>query len=389
MLITPREIVMKKKLFKWHSYAGLIAFLPILLLCLSGSFIVFKYEIDSLIRDDVVGVSVTENQQRLSQDVLLNMVGERFHDHEVVGWVLFQNPERSDVVYIMPRGTSDWYHIYVNGYTGDILSQPAQSTDNLTDWMVEFHASFLLHETGLFVATIFSLVLVFLGVSGLILHKRFWKNLFKLRTSAKRILYYSDLHKLFGAWFSPILLVLGFTGAYWNVAHLLHELEHHMEDDHFVMSERMYGRNLSLDQLLSEASNHVEGFKTTYISLPHEPGDELSLYGDVPGDSFLTSQYANVVTYDRMTGEYLSSYDIRNAPLWHVIVDSFRKLHFGTFAGTTSRVIWLLAGLAPLILTFSGLYIWWKRRAIRQRKKLKNQTLKQETLIIESKQKEA
>lgn len=360
---------MKKKLFKWHSYAGLIAFLPILLLCLTGSFLVFKYEIDTLIRHNMVSVPEADmSQERMPLDSLVNQVNTKYSDHEVVGWVLFQEPERSDVVYLMPKGTSDWYHIYLNGYTGEFLSQPAQATDYLTDWILEFHASFLLHETGLAIATVFSLFLIFLGISGLILHKKFWKNLFKLRTNARRILYYSDLHKLIGAWFSPILLVLGFTGGYWNVAHLLHELEHHAEGDHFVMEERMYSNTLSFDDVLNRASDHVEGFKTTYIAFPNEPGDQLSLYGDVPEKSFLLSQYSSVVRFDRDTGEHLSSYDIRQAPALHLIVDSFRKLHFGTFAGTASQIIWVIAGLAPLILTISGLYIWWKRRGIRQRK---------------------
>jgi uncharacterized iron-regulated membrane protein len=131
---------MNKTLFKWHGYAGLFAFIPILLICLSGSILIFKYELDSLIRGDMVNVAHVS--ERLTTDELKNTVNNVYPDYEISGWVLFQEPKRSDVVYLMKKGTSDWYHIYINSYTGEILSPPSVATTYFTDWLVEFHASF-------------------------------------------------------------------------------------------------------------------------------------------------------------------------------------------------------------------------------------------------------
>nr|WP_241651954.1 PepSY-associated TM helix domain-containing protein [Pseudoalteromonas phenolica] len=50
-----------------------------------------------------------------------------------------------------------------------------------------------------------------------------------------------------------------------------------------------------------------------------------------------------------------------------VAVDSFRKLHFGYFAGLPSRVIWCLIGLTPLIFAITGCYLWLKRRRPKKR----------------------
>jgi len=36
-------------------------------------------------------------------------------------------------------------------------------------------------------------------------------------------------------------------------------------------------------------------------------------------------------------------------------------LHFGTFWGHPSRIVWLLVGISPLILFVSGLLMWWNR----------------------------
>jgi uncharacterized iron-regulated membrane protein len=359
---------MRKKLFKWHGYAGLIACLPLFIISITGSILVFKYELDTLIRGEIVSVEGVTKRQ--SMDSLITKVNEKHIDHEIVGWVLFQDPERSDVVFLMPSEQSNWYHIYLNGYTGEFLSEPALATDYFTDWLVTLHAELLLDHTGLAIAAVYSLILIFLGVTGLILHRAFWKNLFKLRTKARRILYYSDLHKLVGAWGSPILLVLGFTGGYWNIAHLVHELDH-VGEAPFVMTDRMYNRALSFDELMVDAQVRIPGFDATYIRFPNEPDDQIIIYGDVPDSALLASQYASSITYDQQTGGYQSKTDIRSVGILHVIVDSFRQLHFGTFGGLLSRIIWFVVGIIPAILTVTGLYMWFKRRKAKQAKKNK------------------
>jgi uncharacterized iron-regulated membrane protein len=43
------------------------------------------------------------------------------------------------------------------------------------------------------------------------------------------------------------------------------------------------------------------------------------------------------------------------------VLDIFRTLHFGNFVGLTSKIIWCIAGLAPAVLSVTGLYIWFSR----------------------------
>jgi uncharacterized iron-regulated membrane protein len=39
-----------------------------------------------------------------------------------------------------------------------------------------------------------------------------------------------------------------------------------------------------------------------------------------------------------------------------------QRLHFGNFGGTVSRLIWMVMGFAPLILSVTGLMMWWHRK---------------------------
>jgi uncharacterized iron-regulated membrane protein len=360
-----------KTLFKIHGWVGLVAFIPLLVICLTGSLLTFKYEFENLVRPHMVTVNLRDD--RLSMDTLKDKVNDQFTNREIVGWVLFQNTSRSDVVYLMEKGTDTWQHIYVNGYSGEILSEPALMDDYLSDWLLELHVEFLLGDKGLLITTLFSVLLIMLGVTGFMLYKKFWKTLFRVRWKARRILFFSDFHKQVGFLSAPVFLVLGITGGYWNITHYLHELEHEQEHlqegGHFVMQERLYNDSISIDSLINQAEKKLSGFKATYITFPYEEDIQFSIYGDVKSGNPLNSEYASTVSFNRQSGEFISDYDIRTASFLNAFLDSFRPLHFGLFGGLFVRIVWCLVGLMPLILSITGVYMWWVRREKKQAKR--------------------
>ena len=353
---------MNKTLFKLHSWMALIAVLPLLVICVSGSILVFKHEIDALLLADKVRVHAA-GRERLSLDVLSESVNRNFPDYEIVGWALFQDKDRADLVYTMAHGTDEWSYALLDQYTGEPLRPPMGLTHHLSDWLLELHYTLLLGDWGMLVTSIFSILLCLLGISGFILYRKFWKSFFTLRWNARLIVYFSDLHKMTGILGAPVLLILGFTGAWWNLTHFAHELEEHAEDHaHYRMVERLYNDDLSLQALMEDAGRQINNFDTTYISFPWEPGKNFTFWGDVGAANPLLSQYASNVTYSAQTGEHMLNYDIRAATLGARMIDSYRRLHFGDFAGLPSKVIWCVLGLSPLLLSLTGIYLWYQRR---------------------------
>ncbi|WP_250459044.1 PepSY-associated TM helix domain-containing protein [Microbulbifer litoralis] len=366
---------MNKFLFKLHSWMALVAFVPLLVICVTGSILVFKHEVDTLLIEDRVRVDPA-GRERMELDALANSVHSHFPDYEIVGWVPFQDRGRADLVYTMERGTSEWTYALLNQYTGEPLRPPMGTTHHLTDWLLSLHYTLLMDDAGLLVTSVFSILLCLLGISGFILYRKFWKNFFTLRWNARLIVYFSDLHKMTGIIGAPVLLILGFTGAWWNIEHFAHELEHHADGaEHYKMAERLYNDDLSLQGLMNDASRQLDGFETTYISFPWEPGTNFTFWGDVHSGNPLQSQYASMVSYNAQSGEHLSNYDIREASLGATILDTYRRLHFGNFAGLVSKVIWCVVGLSPLLLSVTGIYIWnrrrSKRRAAREKRRAK------------------
>lgn len=355
----------RKKIFKLHSWTALFAMIPIVLISITGSILVFKPEIDRwLMPKSAKLINITD--QRKNLDVLLENIAAQLPEYEIGTWEIMSDRETSDAIYVIKMGTFDWYKVYFNPYTAKILSPPVPLDHSLTDWLVELHYTFLLHESGIFFGIIFSIALLFLGVSGLIIYRKFWQRLFTLRWNKHLITFFSDFHKMVGIISTPILITLAITGGYWNIAAFVHEISESKQQEQFVLTERRYNNSISFEKLNVDIHKKLEGFKLTYLVFPYEPGQNITFYGSVSSQNPLLSDYASGATYNRLNGDFMTQWDIRESGLGVKTLDSFRSLHFGTFAGLTSRIIWCVLGASPVILALTGGYLWYRRKIKRK-----------------------
>ncbi|TAA41719.1 PepSY-associated TM helix domain-containing protein [Corallincola spongiicola] len=353
---------MRKTLFKWHSYGALIAMLPLLIISITGSILVFKVEIDSLLRPQHMQVDATAETPRVSLDSLMHTMLAANPEFELGGWEIFDDKQRSDAGYLIRRGTEEWAKVYINQYSGALLSAPQPMDHYLTDWLLELHYSFLLHVKGASVGFVVALIMLFLGISGVILYRRFWAKLFTLRTTAAKRILFSDLHKFIGILSSPILIVIAFTGGYWNIMGIIHEVTEHGDGDHVYIQAPLHSPEISFESLRLQAEVEIDSYKAGYLAMPHEPDRDITFYGEVNSHNPLHSEYASTVSFDKASGALLNKIDIREASFLRVFIDSFRKLHFGYFGGLFTRILWCVLGLAPVILAGTGLYLYWQRR---------------------------
>ncbi len=359
---------MNRVLFKVHGALAVAACIPLLVICTSGSVIVFKQELDRLFMADTV--QVVEQAQRLPFDVLLGELQRQFPQYEVVGWAVPDDPGMADRLYLIREDSSDWSSLYLDAFTGRALVAPEIYGADFSDWLVELHYTLLLGDVGTVVGAVCALILLALAATGIALHRMFWKRMLVVRWRSRMLP--SDLHKRIGVLSGPILIVLAFTGAWWNTDELLHELEAHADGvGHHVMRERLYGDALSLDALIADARRRIPGFRARYVTLPYEPGVDVSVWGAVPDAGIFASDYASVVRFDPVSGRHQQTSDVREASLSARILDSYRRLHFGDFAGLPSRLLWSLVGMMPLVLAATGLTLWWRRRPQKRANRLR------------------
>lgn len=353
---------MKKQLYRWHTIAALIACIPLFVVSVTGSLLVFKPELDRLLMPEFEVIHETAGQ-RLSLDTLRQTIASQWPNYELASWELFDDGVQADRLYLVKRGTSDWFKAHVNPYQGVTLSEPTPIKTYFMDWLLDLHYTFLLHEVGLLFAGFISIVLCFLGISGLLLYRNIYANFFTLRWHKRAQIWSIDLHKMVGVISSPVLLILGATGAYWNITGYLHELEEHADGaEHYVIQDTLWNQELSLAAMQQQSQLEIDGFTPTYLVFPFEPERPFTFWGYVNDKSSFTSDYSSTVRFDAQSGDVTNTYSSRDAKLQHAVVDSFRNLHFGTFAGLTSRILWCVLGLAPVLLAITGVSVWWGRK---------------------------
>lgn len=373
---------MRKTLHKWHGWLGIIFMIPFLLICLTGSILVFKTEIDSVLLPDVATLAPSE-APRLPYDTLKNRVNEQLPGYEIGSWEIFPaGHDEADRVFVIKEGTDIWHKVHLNPYTGDLQSQPTEPSHYLTDWLVELHYTLLLNDIewlefsfatehlGLLIGLTLGLFLLFMGVSGLIMYRRFWARFFTLRWNQRMLVVFSDLHKMAGTFASPVLLVLGITGVYYNGLIFYEEwTEHGGGQEHHIMTERLYSDEVNIDTLVADSRERIEGFKPTYLLFPFEPELPFTVFGRAPTANPLLSNYGSVSNYDAFSGDYLSTYNLNEQGLGMKTLDAFRRLHFGTWGGLAVKIWYSFVGVLPLLLAITGTYIWWQRRNKRARRR--------------------
>ncbi len=341
---------MRKRLWQIHSWLGLICGLALLVIGLTGSLLVFHQEIsDALYPETTLNAGFTPGKERLLLSELTQALDRKFPDYWIRGWMIRYDSKLRDKAYLMDRGGDDWHILYVDPYTGDSAVRPLGYNETLYGWFIQLHYTFFIDHIGMTLTAVFALAFMILGVSGLYIHRPFFKALFRLRWRGSARIFFSDLHKAVGIATIPFNLIFGFTGAYWNITHVAHELIEHAGEDR-------------LDKLSPIAQQEIPGYSLNYIYFPTEKDPTYYLYGRSPGTNPLRSLYGSNLWVDAASGEVTERSDLREQSLWAKIVDAFEPLHFGDFGGLTTKVLWCLAGFSPALLSLSGTLIYFKRK---------------------------
>ncbi|HEY5704532.1 MAG TPA: PepSY-associated TM helix domain-containing protein [Terrimicrobiaceae bacterium] len=358
---------MRRFLFLLHSWMGLIAGLGLIVIGLTGSILVFRQEIDNLVTPERT-LAANLSEARLGLDALVARMREQLAGCEPVGWLRSRSAGQNDQVSIATNGGDQPKSIWIDPCNGTVHGAPASST--FTGWLLALHYSLLSDHAGTFVAGVFAALLFLLGITGIWIYRGFWKSLLQLRWNLSARIFFSDLHKMVGISSVGFNLILGFTGAYWNLTHVVGHMLDGPEPEPPKIVERQIGETLSLDALLEQARSKISGFEWTYVSLPVRADEPITFYGRVTNQHAFRGEYGSTATFNSKTGALEGSVDIRTSGFWNQVTDAFMPLHYGTFGALPVKLLWCLGGLAPGILATTGYVLWWKRRrALRTRRR--------------------
>ncbi len=352
-----------------HLIAGLIVGLIAVAVGLSGSVLTFREEIEHALYQPKVAPQTTSVPVKEAYAKAAAMEPDKRRITVVV------LPEATDApleFVLGMRGArnlkeSDQISVYANPYTGEIISQRRRN-DSFIAWLRDLHFALLGGITGYKINGWAALVLIFIALTGLVLWvqtyvrgKAFAVN---WKASWKRVTW--DLHRVLGAIVLVFLIAVAATGAYYpfreTVMKALAGMSLPLPPRGAPAIKPTEGATpLSIDDVMAKARAALPDAKLVVLRPPATPTQSWTATFHRSGDEGESVESGPTAYLDAYTGAVLRLDDPRTMGWTARTLRFIEPLHFGKFGGVLTKLFWVLLGISPTFLFFSGVVMWWNR----------------------------
>jgi len=238
--------------------------------------------------------------------------------------------------------------------TGEIIPDQQQRETQGGHHFVHMHFEFHAGMTGIWLVGFFTMIMLVALVSGIIIHKRIFKDFFTFR-SGKGQRSWLDAHNASSVLSLPFQLMIAYSGLVIFVS--------------IYMPAGVLANYDKPQSFFAEVFNQPEHRPETGISVEH-PGDSsavakvFGLFEQEKNNGRLLFLSAGQVIFDAVTGEMIhieapDTFDKSNAFAAQRIM---RTLHFANFGGYTVRWIYFILGMAGTIMMATGAILFMVKR---------------------------
>jgi uncharacterized iron-regulated membrane protein len=342
--------------FSVHSWLGLSCGLLLFIVCWSGTIAVLSHEIDWLLDDRI---SAQPTPDSLKWQPIEDAVKARYP-----GWRITEISvplHDGFAVEVLAEPVADNPHrIYVDPASAKVLGHTSYL--NVQRFFRSFHMA--LFDTGnlsLFGVTLGYLLVVLLAfpllasmITSLVFYKRWWRGFLTLTIGRGPKAFWSSAHKMIGVWSLWLVFVIGTTGV-WYLAEWYIPYPEEPQTQTIVPASPP----LTLDQLVEKAKVNYPALRVKGIS-NWENANTMWLDGH--DGSLLVRDRAASIGIDRYTGaivEIRKPGDLSALDRWAETAD---VIHFGTWGGLASKILYFVFGLLLSALVLTGAYLHVKRQ---------------------------
>ncbi|HIJ61723.1 MAG TPA: PepSY domain-containing protein [Rhodospirillaceae bacterium] len=361
-----------------HLYLGLGGGALIALVGLTGSMIVFFWELDELLNPCLVIES--PGDRWLPFDEIVAKV-RTANPERPAGWTLSLPRDRHgamQLTYAKPAEKAGAYYaplmVSVDPFTGRILASRFWG-DTVATWLYDLHFTLTFGAVGRKVVGFIGIGLLISIISGMALWwppPEKWRQAFVIKRNAAAQRRVFDLHRVTGIYAVIVLFVLSLTGIYLVFPNTVIAGLKLFAPDTFNPYRTPTARPVSMaggrtalkiPEILSISERELPGTELTKIFVPGRSDEPYRVIRRYPDEGNLYFPM-NIVVVDPWSGDVLGKQDVgRFGPL-ETILDLQFPLHSGEALGLGGRLTVLLSGLAPTFLLVTGFLRWrHKRRA--------------------------
>lgn len=352
-------------MFALHGWLGLSLGFVLSIICGSGAVAVFGHEIDWLLNP---ALRVKPGETRASLDGMHDKVVRAFPGAKIAWWSFQTGPRFADEVEIYPHYVNgdDWgeaERVYVDPYRGVIQGVGWKLTARL--FLRAFHYYWFDRKVGVGFYLVASFAFVLLGsvLTGMMIYRRWWTGLLKLRVRQGKRIFFSDLHKFCGAWTLVFNFAIALTAIYYLFEWIGggHDWEKPIPK---LSPERVAmilpdDRPLSLDRQMETAHQAYPDLRIANLGLPVESIDPL--YFDGQATAWIVRERGNKLLLDPYDGSLVHLHKAEELGIGHRWVETVDRIHFGDFAGLASKIVWTVCGLMVPALFVTGAWLGLRR----------------------------
>lgn len=247
------------------------------------------------------------------------------------------------------------YRIYLDPYSGQVHGTGAWTS--FQRFFREMHRHLLMPaKWGIPLVCSLSLLLLASLVTGLVSYKKFWRGFLRKPRGGNARRLNGDIHRLAGLWSLWFVALIGLTGFWYLVESLGGDAPYAKEPK---LSPAVAAASLDgtrIDALAAAARAAYPTLRIREVRLPAKPEEPIGFFGQA--DAVLVRDRTNGVWLDPSNGRVIEVLRGEKLSAHQRISEMADPLHFGTFGGMTTKILWFVFGifLTGLCVTGAAIY---------------------------------
>lgn len=346
----------RKLLFRVHTWIGLHVCLLLAIIFSTGTLLMFGPELMAALSPDVWSAP-PESEERAS-------VGETYDA------ILVERPGAT-IDIITAEEQRPWFGrvVYGGGQGGQYIAHTDVVTGEITgylrgpplqDIVRKVHDSLLIpFSFAGIIVNFLSFVILLMVVTGLISYRRFWKGYLRMPpASADTLTRRRWWHRLAGVWVAPFLIVSALSSSVF----FLYDVGWEPKGPSLApvsardvrLPEGFAGAEL--DALVASCRERAPGMELIMILMPPGPAEALRIVGYDPAIGNLFGRVT--CDADPASGEAVEIYLPDDSNLAARIEPFVVAVHYGTWGGWFSLLLWVIGGAVGMFLLLTGAQVY-------------------------------
>lgn len=365
----------KSRWFSVHRWLGILLGAWFALVGITGSILVYEDPLDAWLNPALLASA--EQGIRISPERLLQKISE---EHSLGRVERLRPPLAQGEVYRLTFRTQPNRRVNVQRteamfapVSGTLLgTRPTEelgvSRPLLMKTIYEFHRNVLLGTAGSNIVGIAGFLLMASAITGLVVSwprsAGGWAKLLRINWRANVTRVFFDTHRAVGAVFVVLLLLATITGSTLVYLNYVRDLVNVFSP---VKSFPVVPFNSSPRSESAEFARIIDKVRSTYpqqtiveVHMPFRQTGGYLFYMKQPGDEHRLGD--TIAWVDPVTSEILIERSDRTRTGGETLMHWFYPLHSGTAFGSGGMIAMCLTGLTPILLVFTGLWVWLRKR---------------------------